>query len=204
MLYTILKFIHTNFRIIIYYRRKAISFCMLNVLKTAIVLFYWEVIYLIDILKILCKNLNIKLSYTNNKVVILSCNCRNKNPSLRVHSIFNGCNDEVAYAIINYYTKAEKREESLKILNKYAHKNFHSQIYKINPSSDEFCNEVVKIIIAEDFKQNENSPLIELTISSIIRKDFCGDEYAVNPSKSFKVTDEGIAELNITIGPFNT
>lgn len=159
---------------------------------------------MIDILKILCKTLNIKLSYTNNKAVILSCNCRNNHPSLRVHRIFKECNDEVAYAIIDYYTKAEKREESLKILKNYAHNSFNSQIYKINPSNDEFCNEVVKAIIAEDFKQNENSALIELTISSIIRKDFYGDEYAVNPSKSFKVTDEGILELNITIGPFNT
>ena len=159
---------------------------------------------MVDILKKLCKNYNIELSYVNNKVVILSCNFKNNHPMIRVHKIFKECNETIAYAIIGYCTKAEKRENNLKIIKDYADKRFNSQRYRITAPNDEFYNEVVKVIIPEDFKQNGKSALLQLNISSITKKGFYGDVYTINPDESIKVDESDILEVDITVNHFNT
>ena len=157
-----------------------------------------------DILKNLCKNLNIELSYTNNKITILSCAFCNKRPSIRVHKIFKGCDDETAYAVVDYYMKAEKREDNFKIIKDYADKKFNSPKYKISPPNDKLINEFMNTIMFENPKQNEKSVLVEMNISSMTKKDFYGEECAVKLNETLKVNEDDILEVNIVLDPFNT
>ena len=157
---------------------------------------------MVNILENLCKKLNIKISYTNNKILILSCNSENNQPSIRAHKIFRECNENVAFAIIDYYTKAENRRANAKIIKDYADKELNFQLCKIAPPSDEFYDEVVKTM-SEVSKHNEKSVVIELSILSITKKDFYSNVYAVNPNEPLNVSKDGILEVNITVDPLN-
>lgn len=159
---------------------------------------------LTDILKTLCKNLNIELLYTNNKITVLSCNYNDNHSSIRAHKIFKKCDEATAYAIINYYAKTEKREENLRIIKDYADKNFSSEVYKIALPDNEFCSRILKSTEPLSLKQNKNTQLVELTISSITKKEFSGDLCTTNANESLKVKNGDILEVDITVDPFNT
>lgn len=156
------------------------------------------------ILNKLCRNLNIKLSYTNNKIIILSCNCKNNLLSIRTHKIFKGCKKRIANAIIDFYTKDEKREENLKIIKDYADKKFNSKIYKISPARGKFYNKTSKVNLTDRIEENKKNVLTELTISSISKKNTFKDSYEDNEDNSIIVVDDDILEVNIIVNPFNT
>lgn len=158
---------------------------------------------MVDILKSLCKNLNIKVSYTDNKVTILSCGFKDK-PLIRVNKIFKECNENIAYAIINYYTKIENREDNLKVIKEYANEKFGSHKYKIVPPDNKLCYEIMNAVMQEMPANNKNAPFIEMNISSMSKESFHGDAHTVDPDDSLKVDEYDILEVNIVVKPLDT
>lgn len=163
-----------------------------------------EVADLDDILKKLCKNLKIKLVYTNNKVSILSCSTSNNHPVIRAHKMFKECKEEIANAVVEYYTKTQNKEENLKIIKDYANIKFISHKYKIIPPGDEFYNSVKKITTTDVHDENNKSALVELDISSMTKKNLCEKAYEVNLGETIKTSENDILEVNIIVNPFNT
>lgn len=55
-----------------------------------------------DYLEELCKRWDIKLVYTGNKFVVLSCTTPQDEPNLRAHRLFRGCPKKVASAVLRW------------------------------------------------------------------------------------------------------
>lgn len=159
---------------------------------------------MVNALKNICESLNIKLVYTNNKFSILSCSVYNGIPLIRAHSLFKGCSEDIAKAIINYYTKAENREVNLNIIKDYADEKFDIKNYKIMQPNSEFYDIVIKTLSLIINEESEKSNMIEYNISSMVKKDFYGEEYEIKQSDSIKVDEDDFIEINIVVAPFNT
>lgn len=159
---------------------------------------------MVNVLKNICENLNIKLVYTNNKFSILSCSVYDGIPLIRVHSLFKGCSEDIAKAIINYYTNAENTEVNLNIIKDYADEKFNIKSYKIMPPNSEFYDTVIKTLSPQKNEESEKTNMIEYIISSMVKKNFCGEELEIKQNDSIKIDEDDFIEINIVIAPFNT
>ncbi|HHY12559.1 MAG TPA: hypothetical protein GX529_08000 [Firmicutes bacterium] len=72
-----------------------------------------------DLLREKARMAGMQLVYTANKRVFLSMIVRDSTMSLRVHRVFRGCSDEVAGAVIGYYTRPEFSEHYEQVVRRY-------------------------------------------------------------------------------------
>ncbi len=72
-----------------------------------------------DLLREKARMAGMRLVYTANKRVFLSMIVRGSTMSLRAHRAFRGCSDEIAGAVIGYYTQPEFSERYEQVVRRY-------------------------------------------------------------------------------------
>lgn len=155
-----------------------------------------------DYLKELCDKRNVKLVYTKNKYIIMSCSTQNNIPTIRVHNIFEDCSYEVANAIIEYFTDFKNNDASLRTIDDYVSNNFSFDKYKIKGPDKNF-----KEIFINELKPpnpKDDSELVEFKIISIDKKDFYDDAHTILDKEPFEISSEDVTELDITVDFLNT
>lgn len=152
-----------------------------------------------DYLEKTCVNLGIKLLYTNNKITVLSADTKNDLPTIRAHKVFRGCPYEVALAIISYYSTEKNTAENEQLLKNYLQNKLSSCTFKIKPVDTSFRKSIEKSIPFKNTSSNSNTSLIEFTISSMIVKDFQGNELQNASINSLKPSSNDILDLDIIV-----
>jgi hypothetical protein len=153
-----------------------------------------------DYLKELCDNVNINLIYTSNKLIVLSPIINNNVPSIRAHKLFKNCTDEVAKAIISYYSGIDSKGEAFRIIESYVQKNFDSSKFKITSSNDEFKSYFSKAVMsAEPVIKNDDPYLMELEINKIRKVDFWGESMGIASNGSISTSGSEMIELDIEV-----
>lgn len=157
-----------------------------------------------DYLQEWCKNFNIKFSYTNNKITILSCGINKNIPIIRVHRIFRNCSETIANAIIGYFTDFEHNNDHLKTIEHYLNVNYPSMKYIIKSPNKEFREYLIKNIIPIKKNKKDDFSLHELNISHITKKDFMGQNSNIKPDETLSVSGDDLLELEILVEPIKT
>lgn len=157
-----------------------------------------------DYLKELCQTININVIYTNNKLTVLSQAISNNMPCIRAHKLFKGCTDEVAKAIVNYYSGMDVKDESLKIIENYVLKNFESDKFRIAPPIEEFKKIFTNRIMSTKSTGRSDDPnLAEFEIAYIKKVDFWGESTDITHNGSFSAKGSEMIELDIEVNDFN-
>lgn len=91
-----------------------------------------------DYLNKLCDNLNIKLVYSDDEYIALSAGINSSLPFIRANSIFVGCPEAVAKAIMGYYTEPQHEIDFLKVITDYLDDNVVTVEYSIQPPDETF------------------------------------------------------------------
>jgi hypothetical protein len=182
-----------------------------------------------DYLRELCDSLNIILEYTEGGSIALAGRVKNNTPYMRVNRIFQECPEDVAKAIIGYYTDYRNENEYLLVLDSYIEDNVISVDYIIKPPDEAFkiqfaehnkevsshkektakskvsgdkptLKDTVKDkILKENQSNGDISSLIEMEISSIIKKNFLGEISNIIPGETFEALSDDIVELNVIV-----
>lgn len=147
----------------------------------------------------LCINLGIKLIYVNNKVLLLSCDIKNSMPIIRVHKIFKSCTEEVAVAILGYYTDSAREQEYEKIIRLYIEGNYIVDSYKIKTPKELFKSFIIDMMPLKDNIKAKSDYLVEFQISSMILIDESGLEKEVKPNDSLRPLEDDILEMDIVV-----
>jgi len=137
--------------------------------------------------------------YTNNKLTILSSTLQNNVPTLRAHNIFKNCPENIAKAIINYYTNLQDNNISLAEIDTYVKGTYSGTQYKIKPPDELFEKSLTKTIDQYPNDISDKPSLVEFNIISITQKDFFGTISDINPNETIKPSSENVLELNIVI-----
>jgi hypothetical protein len=154
-----------------------------------------------DYLEKTCVNLGVKLIYTNNKVVVLSAEIKNNLPIIRAHKVFRGCPYEVALAVISYYSSENHIAENEQVLREYLLNNLMTDTFKIRPMDLSFKKGIEKGMPSESTNTGNNPSLVEFYVSSMIVKDFWGQELQNASDNSIKPSYNDILELDIVVDP---
>lgn len=154
-----------------------------------------------DYLTRLSANLGIKLIYTSNKVTVLSCSYKDDIPIIRAHKIFKNCTNDLAIAIIGYYTDSSFEKENLKVIQEYVKKNFSSELFKIEPFDETFKSMCIKNIPVKEIPENDLEKIAEYKISSMVQTNFYGNKLIIKPEETLKVSSDDVLELDITVLP---
>lgn len=154
-----------------------------------------------DYLKEFCTKFKIKLVYTNNKLTILSSTAQDGIPTLRVHNIFKNCPENIAKAIIDYYTNFQDNNISFTEIDAYAKENYSDEQYKIKPPEDIFKQSLTNVILPLPPDNHDESNRVEYNIISIIQKDFLGNVTTLKADEIIVPSSENVLELNIVISP---
>lgn len=155
---------------------------------------------LTDELKTFCKNMGLKLVYTDNKYTVLSTGRHKNIPTLRVHRLFKNSPKRVIRAIISYYTNLQNPNQYLDIIKQYLNKHHDSKKFKIKSQSDFFRNYMKnRIIESTGGKNQQQEHLVEMPINSLIKKDFGGKASKIDPEDSLKASSDNVLELEIVV-----
>jgi predicted RND superfamily exporter protein len=154
-----------------------------------------------DYLERLSSNLGIKLIYTSNKVTVLSCSYKNDIPVIRAHNIFKNSTNNLANAIIGYYTDLNTEKENLKIIEEYIRENFSGKLFKIEPYNETFKRMCIKNIPVEEIHEKSLEKIAEYKISSMVQTDFYGNKLTLKPEETLQPSQDDILELDITVLP---
>ena len=154
-----------------------------------------------DYLEKVCISLGIKLSYTTNKVKLISCGINNSLPILRVHKMFKGCTENVAQAIIGYYTGSKPEDVCLRIIDEYLNGKISSKEYKIQPPNEDFTSNFIKNMPVEYSDEIDNELITEFKISSIEKTDFYGNKTKIDKDGTITPPMDDVIELNIVVIP---
>jgi len=152
-----------------------------------------------DYLKKYCTNLKINLVYTNNKHTVLSSTIQNGIPTLRVHNIFKSCPENIAKALIDYYTNFQENNSLLLIIENYIKEKLNSVQYKITPPNNHFKELFNKAVISPKANSSDKLSLIEYEITSITQKDLFGNISNITPDETIKPTLDNVLELTIVV-----
>lgn len=154
-----------------------------------------------DYLTRLSVNLGIKLIYTSNKVTVLSCSHKDDIPIIRAHKIFKNCTNDLAIAIIGYYTDSSFEKENLKVIQEYVKENFSGELFKIEPFDEAFKSMCIKNIPVKETHENNLEKIAEYKVSSMVQTDFYGNKLTIQPEGTLKLSNDDILELDITVLP---
>lgn len=152
----------------------------------------------------LCKNLGIKLTYVNNKITLLSSSVKNNTSSIRAHSIFKNCPENIAVAIVKYYTDSKNEKENFVIIENYITSSFSGSKFKVEPADEAFKQLFVKSVPVETADDDSLEEISEYRISSIVKTDFYGNASKINPNQAIRPSGDEILELDITVLPSST
>lgn len=152
----------------------------------------------------ICLSLGIQLVYTKNKYVILSADIKNAVLTLRANNLFKNCPITVAKAIVSLYLYKNNREENEKIIRDYVDKLYPSNHFKIKGLDKDIGEEVKESIYRDKNFNQEDFSLVELEISSLIIKDFNGNEKKVSAHSEIETKNKDFLELDIVINPPST
>lgn len=173
-----------------------------------------------DILKELCSKYQIELIYTENKVTILSTGFGNNTPAIRAHSLFKGCPEKIARAIIQYYVNFQNPGDVVEKIDEYVKAHFKSSYYIVKPAEEKYKMLLTKRIQPIKVQDNdtpslksqddEAPPMMEkdakkeMDILTIYRKDFWGNVTCMKPNDVIKSNANEIYELDITVNKIDT
>lgn len=154
-----------------------------------------------DYLEQLCINLGIKLVYTTNKITILSGEIKNNIPTIRVHRLLKNCPQDVAQAIVSFYTDLSNSDGFMKIIEDYSKEKFPSVNFKIRPSSEAFRVLTVEKMPSNFSYNNEDSSLGEYSISYIQITNFQGRRTTVKAGDALSPLEDDLLELDVVVEP---
>ena len=154
-----------------------------------------------DYLEKLCVSLGIKLVYMTNKVTIITSGIKNGIPMLRVHREFKSCPEDVATAIIGYYTGSRDKDMCLKVIDAYIEERFSQKQYKLQIPNEELRGALVKNMPAQDPDEVKEDLMAEFKIYSIEQTDFYGYKTKVDSKGTIKPPMDDVLELNIVVMP---
>jgi hypothetical protein len=93
-----------------------------------------------DNLKLLCDQYRIKLIYTDNKITVLTTNCNQNKPTIRINKLFENCPENIAYAVIKYcISYFPKDQDSYNLIAKYTIDRFRPSRFVIKPPDYNFA-----------------------------------------------------------------
>lgn len=155
-----------------------------------------------NFLEKICSDINIKVAYTQDNVTVLSTTTKNNVPTINVHSKFKDCSEELAKAIVEFYTDSENNIKNLKLILDYINKNLDSSNCKIKQPDSSFVRLVKKNLNPSSNNRQENSnddSLEEYDISYMTMRNLAGDYIPLNPDQSITASSEDVIELDIVI-----
>ena len=145
----------------------------------------------------LCISLGIKLIYANNKVMFLSSDVKDNVPIIRAHKVFKSCTEDVAVAILRYYTSNNNNEEYEIIIRGYIEKVLPEVSYKIKPPIKGFKGSITDGIPSKTHP--ENRELVEYEVSSISIIEPTGNEKMMNPDDAIPLSEDQVLEMDIVV-----
>lgn len=87
---------------------------------------------MIDYLLQLCLEKDIELFYTNNSEPVLSSYLQYGVRNIIAYNVFRECPEEIAYAVVDYYTNEKDREINFNKIKEFLMKHFKSVPFKID------------------------------------------------------------------------
>jgi len=150
-----------------------------------------------DILKNLCKDRGIKLIYTNNKHTALSFTSNNETPVLRAHKCFKGCPEDIAHAVVSYYTSGSNRDYYYDKLFNFLRPYFASK-FDIQPSPSKTKGPDSKYD-SPSLPKSLSGRLVEMDITSLNQKGFLHIVSKTGLNGSISVPDNDILELEVIV-----
>lgn len=171
-----------------------------------------------DLLREKARVAGMQLVYTDNKRVFLSAIIRESRMSLRAHRIFRGCSDEIARAVIGYYTQPEFGEHYEQVIKRYATETtgilakdiiLRPAVYKavretLSPAPSSVSNSVTPDYYSGAFETMESrhkvhsGKEIEVPIQAIVRID--DGRYLELPSSRISASTSDDIQLEIRLG----
>lgn len=182
-----------------------------------------------DYLLKLCIDMNIKLIYTEGDYTGLSVGIKNDRPFIKVNSLFKECPEEIAKAIIEYYTGCQYEYKNFQVLKDYIEDNVITAEYIISPPDETFKSIFIKHTELEaaskekitnkkaskgktakrkkstkgtfqdKIPKDDKSSLVELNNSSVSKKGFCDNTPNIKPDESIKVPNDDVVELDVVV-----
>ena len=123
----------------------------------------------------------LKVTYTNNKKVALSCKEKNSKLTVYANKIFRDCPEEITNAVLNLY-----------LIENHDAIDFVTDFVKVfNPDY-----KVIQKVKSKDKKQNE------MTINEIVLSNFKNEQIqTLGRDQTFRLNKDDAIELEITVEP---
>lgn len=155
-----------------------------------------------DYLEKVCSELSIRVAYTQDNATVLSSEIEDSTPIINVHNKFKECSEDLAKAIVEFFTGTENNVRNLRLILDYINENLESANCSIIQPDNAFMD-LVKDLNSTSYEiyetNNKEHNLKEYKISQMTMNNFFGESIPINSGQSITASCEDVIELDIFV-----